>query len=199
MILQKIKTGSSLFLSDPNDIDYLVFYDSTKHNRYDLPKEDEEDYFPIDINGIDVRYKDYFFIIMTYILYQENNFEYEVNEVDYFKTIYEDNIDALHIIKERATAQYINPYANKLQWWFKGYDEYIETGKTGINEEFILNNRPKPREWSKEKEKFHIMKWFKETDYIELQASRGTISRTSEKYINYLNEYNEKLTRLKEL
>lgn len=44
-----------------------------------------------------------------------------------------------------------------------------------------------------------IKRWFKETDYIELQASRGTITRDSDKYIQYLEEYNEKLQRLNEL
>lgn len=44
-----------------------------------------------------------------------------------------------------------------------------------------------------------IKKWFTDNDYIELQAIRGTISRDSEKYQNYLKEYNEKLNRLREL
>ena len=49
------------------------------------------------------------------------------------------------------------------------------------------------------KELNQIEAWFKKTDYIELQASRGTILRDSEKYLNYLNEYNVKLSRYKEL
>ena len=44
-----------------------------------------------------------------------------------------------------------------------------------------------------------IIKWFRDNDYIELQASRGTIERDSVKYQNYLNEYNIKLNRLKQL
>lgn len=48
-------------------------------------------------------------------------------------------------------------------------------------------------------EKQTIKKWFSDTDYIELQALRGTIERTSQKYIDYINEYNNKLARLREL
>ena len=48
-------------------------------------------------------------------------------------------------------------------------------------------------------ERQEILSWFKDTDYIELQAIRGTITRDSEKYLNYLKEYNEKLNRLREL
>lgn len=44
-----------------------------------------------------------------------------------------------------------------------------------------------------------IKEWMRNNDYIELQASRGTISRDSEKYQNYLKEYNVKLQVLKQL
>lgn len=44
-----------------------------------------------------------------------------------------------------------------------------------------------------------IKGWMMQNDYIELQASRGTISKDSEKYIAYLNEYNAKLQELKVL
>lgn len=44
-----------------------------------------------------------------------------------------------------------------------------------------------------------IKGWMMQNDYIELQASRGTISKDSEKYIDYLNEYNAKLQELKVL
>ena len=48
-------------------------------------------------------------------------------------------------------------------------------------------------------EKQAIKKWFNDNDYIELQALRGTIEKTSQKYINYINEYNHRLARLHEL
>ena len=48
-------------------------------------------------------------------------------------------------------------------------------------------------------EKWEILKWFKNNDYIELQATRGTISRDSRKYKDYLKEYDRKLKRFKEL
>ena len=50
-----------------------------------------------------------------------------------------------------------------------------------------------------EKEMNEIISWFNETDYIELQAIRGTISREDPKYVNYLSEYNSRLERYREL
>jgi len=44
-----------------------------------------------------------------------------------------------------------------------------------------------------------IKSWMKNSDYIELQAIRGTISRTSEKYIEYKKRYDESLQKLKNL
>lgn len=51
----------------------------------------------------------------------------------------------------------------------------------------------------KQNKVLQIKKWFQDTDYIELQAARGTISRESEKYINYLKAYNEKLEELRSI
>lgn len=42
-----------------------------------------------------------------------------------------------------------------------------------------------------------IILWMNQNDYIELQAVRGQIKRTDEKYVNYINEYNMKLELLK--
>lgn len=50
-----------------------------------------------------------------------------------------------------------------------------------------------------EKEMNKIISWFNETDYIELQAIRGTISREDPKYVNYLSKYNSRLERYQEL
>lgn len=44
-----------------------------------------------------------------------------------------------------------------------------------------------------------IKNWFRNTDYIELQASRGTIARDSEKYVAYLEAYNLNLVEFKKL
>lgn len=72
-------------------------------------------------------------------------------------------------------------------------DEWEELKKSWINKK----NTPSNKSLIVEKEK--ILNWFNKTDYIELQAIRGTISRDSEKYINYLNEYNTKLLRYQEI
>lgn len=44
-----------------------------------------------------------------------------------------------------------------------------------------------------------IRNWMRKTDYIELQAVRGQITRNSKKYQDYIKQYNIKLEVLRNL
>lgn len=74
--------------------------------------------------------------------------------------------------------------------------DFLETLSEKERDSFYKNRKT---ELQKKYELKRILKWFDETDYIELQASRGTISRDSQKYLDYITEYNIKLNRYKEL
>lgn len=137
MILQKIKTGSQLFLDNNRDKDYFVFYSS--ENNIDLEREENEEFFLVNLKMQENPYfkRRLFFIIMTYIFHKENDIEYEVLTKDYFKQTYYNNIDILgELFYITYNSQY-KPEESKIGWWFEAARNYLETGRTGITTEKV--------------------------------------------------------------
>lgn len=227
-MLQKIPTGSSLIIEQYRDKDYVILYDSFTTNADDILnlRKEDEDFLVRDINNID-KDNTVFLLIMTYLLLKEKEISYETfGEKDYFKEFYEDNKDKLPELTKKAIKTTLFGVNNKLSWWFLMAIDYIRSGiifvdldavYEGRNKLLAVNKQQKiadfaelqiqiplyrtiPNESDLEAQEIDaITQWFNETDYIELQAIRGTISRDSEKYTKYLNEYNEKLFRYKEI
>lgn len=127
----KILTGSKIFTNKGNDIDYIVFSDQL------LEREKGVDKFRVPTNINNIKDKDGFYIIMTYIFYQELGLTYTPNEPDYFKNYYDANIDRLEEILDKAKSLYIQPNTSFRRWWFEGAENYLKTGTTNITKAYV--------------------------------------------------------------
>lgn len=127
----KILTGSSLFIERGNDKDYLIFSNTP------IERAMGEDLHIVSTNFENISDKDGFYLIMTFIFYQELNLRYElgVDGIDYFKKYYDENIIRLQELLETTKELYIN-FDYRI-WWFEGAENYLNHGTTDITVEYV--------------------------------------------------------------
>lgn len=127
----RILTGSKMFLENAKDTDYLVFSDTQ------VERQKGQDLFIVPTDLEKVREKDGFYLVMTYIFYQELGLEYNKGNRDYFKEYFDNNINRLAELLEHTKERYINADTSWRKWWFEGATNYLANGETGITKDYI--------------------------------------------------------------